>query len=800
MKKLKHFLALTMLAFGVGNSFAQINSPSCPACRPDNMIINGDFSAGSTNFGSDLTGPITGCNNGTYYVGNSSTAVCPSWSNNWAGNTAINPALPLNYLIVQSSSSMTTTDRVWFQNIVVTPGTDYIWEYWVAPDLSEEQEVPVNMFITNGVTTIQLSSQGGAYNSPEHFGSNRICGSWNSGANSGVWRLELRQTGAFGNQEAFGIDDIFFGPEENWPKTSASSSTVSSKFDEGNGIDTDDDGNVYVTGTYWDNTSFDGLTIDHVNQDKGAFLTKYSPCGEVIWVAYSEAQSPVPGFGWAESWDVAVDDDNNYVYITGTMHQRERFQSAIDANGSVCGNSINLPTVLSTAMFIAQYDFNGCLIAAQVFDYGLQMEPRAIAVNQSSNPSLNGNLYIGGTVQFSGKNVFMNDFTPTGSGFTWNWGQFSTGTGSPTAENRVNDITVNANSEVFMCGSFDKQIVIQSSSLSTSATTDGFVVKFTDNTSGAPSLNWLKQGGAFAPGERVSASSVYADPVSGNVFVCGYVMGNVGATGLTYSATSFASNYWGNGYYGALDPTTGVGLLHEIEGVNAYALPVSIETDAAGDPYMAGHYQGSNLFFPTSGFTGGAATPTGLSRNFVVKMDAPMVSVDWLNVTTTSPGAYGVHQANDMTVSDGLEVFSTGKYRGRMEFLNAASPDQLNSLQNNLVFNAFVTRNWGVTGLYRSASEGEEMSENDVLEDLETVGNNLKLYPNPTEDGLITIELVEFEEGAQLNIYDMSGMLVLNSVVNESILQLDLSAFKAGMYLVNYSSSQSHEVLKVTVK
>lgn len=81
-------------------------------------------------------------------------------------------------------------------------------------------------------------------------------------------------------------------------------------IDETHGLGTDQEGNIYWTGTYWKSINFDGQTLSSGSGAKAIFLAKYNPDGQVIWAKTFTAS------GLKAVNDMAVDDQGN-VFLTG---------------------------------------------------------------------------------------------------------------------------------------------------------------------------------------------------------------------------------------------------------------------------------------------------------------------------------------------------------------------------------------------------------------------------------------------------------------------------------------------------
>ncbi|NUN07777.1 MAG: SBBP repeat-containing protein [Ignavibacteriaceae bacterium] len=110
--------------------------------------------------------------------------------------------------------------------------------------------------------------------------------------------------------------------------------------EQGNSVVTDAAGNVYAVGVFYDTATFSGTTLYGAQAE--AFLAKYSPSGQLIWVK---------GMGGAKADDatgVAVDDDGN-VFIAG------KFDSAATIGGQ------NVLSAGGTDAFLAKLNSAGVL-------------------------------------------------------------------------------------------------------------------------------------------------------------------------------------------------------------------------------------------------------------------------------------------------------------------------------------------------------------------------------------------------------------------------------------------------------
>jgi hypothetical protein len=150
--------------------------------------------------------------------------------------------------------------------------------------------------------------------------------------------------------------------------------------DNGYGIATDSNGNVYVTGRYFGSVTFaPGTTLTSAGSSD-AFVAKYDTSGTVQWA------TSIGGTGADYGYGIATDSNGN-VYVTGYYV------------GSATIGSTTLTSAGSTDVFVVKYDTSGTVqwatsIGGTSFDYG-----RGIAVDSGGNVYVIG--YYSGTATFA---------------------------------------------------------------------------------------------------------------------------------------------------------------------------------------------------------------------------------------------------------------------------------------------------------------------------------------------------------------------------------------------------------------
>ncbi|MDD3497921.1 MAG: Ig-like domain-containing protein [Candidatus Moranbacteria bacterium] len=123
------------------------------------------------------------------------------------------------------------------------------------------------------------------------------------------------------------------------------------EYDEdfGYGVATDDSGNVFITGSFFDTVNFDdtGGTDEHTSaDDSDIFITKYDADGSYGWTRTFSGAT-----GYDEGYDIATDGDN--VFATGY------FLGAVDFDDTGGEDIVTTPSNTITGGFIVKYANDG---------------------------------------------------------------------------------------------------------------------------------------------------------------------------------------------------------------------------------------------------------------------------------------------------------------------------------------------------------------------------------------------------------------------------------------------------------
>ncbi len=390
-------------------------------------------------------------------------------------------------------------------------------------------------------------------------------------------------------------------------------------------IDTDANGNVYITGSFYGTSVFGATNLNSAGEDD-IFIAKYNRSGSLQWV------QKTGGTGSDAGSSVTV-DNNGDSYITGYFSGTVNFGIAtLNSSGDI-------------DMFVAKYNTNGVIqwvkrAGGSGYDFG-----NDITVDISGNVHLTGSFT--GSAGFSGTtlvsagdtDIFMAKYN---SGGTLQWAQRAGGTGN----DQGRSIDIDNNGLVYVTGSFSNSVNFSATNLVSAGNTDGFTAKYNP---GTVSWVWAKKAGGTS---YDYGRDLILDP-SGNVYVLGSFFGSanfdntitLNAAGTT--SDIFLAKYNNNGAIQWVRPVTGTD--DKLSG--------SLAMDTGGNVYVTGGFQGSLTFTDTN------LTSVGSYDIFVAKY-SPGGTVIWLQ----QAGGSDVDIPAGIAVDNIGNVFVTGEFNGTATF------------------------------------------------------------------------------------------------------------------------------------
>ncbi|MFH1132396.1 MAG: SBBP repeat-containing protein, partial [Pseudomonadota bacterium] len=297
------------------------------------------------------------------------------------------------------------------------------------------------------------------------------------------------------------------GPIDEWAKTPVGVGNSYGGF--GKGIVVDDQGNSFVTGTFFGEAYFGTSRLSSQGQSD-VFVAKYNPYGQVVWAV------SIGGVKGDEGNGIAI-DQNGDLYVTGS------FEGLATPFGSKV-----LTAKGDQDVFVAKFDSAGQVVWA-VSSGGFQGETgNDIAVDQNGNSYVTGRFFTQadfGAITLTAKgnqDVFIAKYDSTGQAL---WAV----SGGGNAFDDSVAIAIDQSGNAYMTGHFNGQVTFGVFALASAGYEDFFLAKYDTN----GQLSWVKNaGGAMHDMGR----SVVVDQ-NGDVFVVGTFHEHVifGATDL-YSA------------------------------------------------------------------------------------------------------------------------------------------------------------------------------------------------------------------------------------------------------------------------
>jgi|694.fasta_scaffold08122_15 Ca2+-binding RTX toxin-like protein len=333
----------------------------------------------------------------------------------------------------------------------------------------------------------------------------------------------------------------------------------SSMSDLGNGITTDESGNIYVVGgTSGNLPGYSNLGVSD------AFLTKYtaSASGNPVWTKQFGSSSSDTANG------ISIDDDNN-IYVTGFTY------------GDFSGND-NLGV---WDAFITKYDASGNKVWAKQFGSSTNDYATAIYTDIAGNSYITGYTFgvVSGTKTAGVSDVFVAKYDANGNQI---WiDQF----GSSSSDN-ANGVTIDSSGNVYVVG-YTASTLPGNTKLGIN---DAFITKY--NASG--DIVWIKQFGSSVSDIAYGVST----DTSGSIYVVGQTYGALAGNSSLGSTDGVLAKYDGNG------TQNWIRQFGSSNSDNARA----VTTDISGNIYVAGDTYGS-----LSGYTN-----LGSNDGFLIKYNA----------------------------------------------------------------------------------------------------------------------------------------------------------------------------------
>ena len=374
-------------------------------------------------------------------------------------------------------------------------------------------------------------------------------------------------------------------PDYLWAKSAGGTS-----FDTGNGVSTDTNGNVFVTGSFKSSSiTFGTNTLTNAG-GRDIFLVKYDANGTVLWAKSAGGTSDDYGYG------VSTDTNGN-VLVTGY------FESS-----SITFGATTLTNAGNSDIFIVKYAPDGTVLWAKSeggtsWDYG-----------NSISTDANGNVLVTGYFQSSSITFGSTTLINTGSIYTDDifivkydtsgnvrWAKSAGGTSYDSGRS----VSTDTNGNVFVTGYFQSSsIIFGTTTLTNAGNSDIFIVKY--DASG--NVLWAESAGGTSDDYGYGVST----DANGNVFVTGYFDSDT----ITFSSTTLTNAGASDIFIMKYDASGNI-LWAESAGGNSSDVGYGgVSTDANGNALVTGYFYSDTITFGST-----TLTNAGGPDIFVVKLD-----------------------------------------------------------------------------------------------------------------------------------------------------------------------------------
>ena len=186
----------------------------------------------------------------------------------------------------------------------------------------------------------------------------------------------------------------------------------------------------------------------------------------------------------------------------------------------------------------------------------------------------------------------------------------------------------------------------------------------------------------------------------------------------------------------------------------------------------------------------------------------------WKNETTPTNNWVKVKlvgvESNKDGVGNRIEVFANGKSQYRYTlcgegYLAQNSNHEFFGLSNANSID-YIKVTWNKTGIVETISnlainQAVTIKEgNGVLNTDSLTKNQVRVFPNPSSDGLFSLSILDNSEIKIISVFDSAGRKIISKTTRKITSQINLSNFSSGMYFVSIQSDNHIQTLKIIKK
>ncbi|KAB1064753.1 T9SS type A sorting domain-containing protein [Salibacter halophilus] len=571
-------------------------------------------------------------------------------------------------------------------------------------------------------------------------------------------------------------------------------------------VESDDDGNIYVTGYFEGSASFNNgdVTINSGSSPRGLFLVKYDKCANFEWVGYTTSGSVSTNYE-----GVDIEYRNGEIIILGsTSNQNINFDYLVKDNTNTNINStLIIQAQAGDGYFIGRSStdaltLNNFNFVDRTNSYTNE-EFTSIDIMSSSNlqdfilaGKNNGELFIS-EVSYNG----TNDYVITSNNYT----------GS--LDNSINDIERRVGTqELYITGEYINSTLL-GSSYTILGSSDAYtaVISGISNLSNIPSNSYIHVGEAnqTAAGNEVDINELATGEVQ--VYTTGHY--NEALTGWNYPSASGGGMVSAGGIDNAFISSS----TFEPQGpfIKNWAVDFTgndfieaegqgIIYDESGDRILAtGTFISEEIHVPNQSESAPGNGYTNM-WNIAISLNG---DVQWMNSGTTNKpievagiAAYGVNGFIAGSYTSDIDL--TYNYQSPVIPYIGSSGTQIFEMFIARCGNALTQSQGSMQGQFYKKDPFADKSDNAVslIQDNE---HKFNVYPNPTR-GDITIEWKsELEENWSVNIYSGTGVNVYSNSLDASNNMIKINEFShlsKGVYFVKVSQGNLIETTRLVIQ
>ncbi len=440
----------------------------------------------------------------------------------------------------------------------------------------------------------------GYYYSTCYFGNLSV----NASANSEVFIAKLSNTGNW-----------------LWARTSGGNG-----FNRGNGIICDNNGNVYVTGSFEGNCAFGNTNLSS-NGLRDVFVTSLNPNGNWRWTIKAGGNSTDDSYG------IKFNSNYSFLGITGFFSTSATFGSntLISAGGR--------------DIFVARLDTNANWQWSVSVGSSASEESRAISIDGSGNSIISG--FYSNSITFASntlptsadRDVFAARIDRNGN---WIWGRNATGTG----DDEPFALSMDNSGNAYITGFYYSNIKFGSNEVISDNERNSFVARLTSS----GSWSWVRsiKGNSSVDGLGIWTSTSGYSYISGTFYDKAYINTDTiktkGESDLLLAKISSSGGWdWIQGNAGVTNIVVSNGIIQ----------------DKNTDVFVCGYFNG------TVKFGNDTLKSVGLNDIFIAKSSK---AGSW--ISAISLGGIGNDAANSLTIDTNGNIYVTGYFEDIVQFGN----------------------------------------------------------------------------------------------------------------------------------